>query len=525
LGYGSRIPLAPDEETVPASTGPVQISVPVTGLATGTTYHFRIVAKNSQGTSVGNDREFQTPAAVVGLHAEAATGVNRTAAHLSASFEGTGEETSYYFEYGANFNFDSRIPLAPGEETVPASTGPVQISVPVSGLKAGTYYRYRIVAENSHGTSVSNVAEFQTPPAVNAVVSGEATEITKTSATLNGSYDGATNDTPPGPLESFHYYFEWGPTESYGHTTAVPPGEDGGAHAEIVHVSAPISGLEPRGPNALPYHFRLVVTNAAGTTFGPDATFKSSPPDPPLVSDARAEGVQPTTATLVANIDTGGFSGSYLVEYGPTVKYEKSTDTRALPAGKGSQSIQVGLDRLIPGTVVHYRIVATSEFGTGTSPDLTFTTPGAPTLDLSESSAGTDSAHLTVSVVANDRPTEVRFEYGVGDSYGSTTEAIGIRPSVTPETVSADLSGLKPGTIYHFRALGTNEFGTTAAPDQVFITQAVPEGPKATGAKPAACKRGFVKHRGKCVKKRKKHSKHQKHHKRKHASHRQGRHD
>jgi hypothetical protein len=519
--YGSRIPLEPDEESVPASTGPVQVSVPVTGLATGTTFHFRVVAKNSQGTSFGNDLEFTTPAAVEDLQALAATELKRSSAQLNASFEGTGLETHYFFEYGTNFSFGSRAPLAPDEEAVPASTGPVQISAPVSGLGAGTNYQYRIVAKNSNGTSVSGIMELHTPPAVNSVETKDADKITKTSALLHGSYDGATNDTPPGPLESFHYYFEWGPTESYGHTTAPPPGVDGGAHAEIVEVSAPISGLEPSLTSSSPYHFRLVVSNATGTSYGPDRTFKTSPPDAPSVDGARAEAVQPTTATVSASIENGGFSSSYFVEYGPTVKYDHSTGTRALPAKNGGQSVHVDLDRLTPGTVVHYRVVATSEFGTGTSPDQTFTTPGPPSVDLSESSAGTDSAHLTVAVIANDRPTSVRFEYGKGESYGSTTDATEIEPSVVPQSVSVDLTGLQPGTTYHFRAVATNELGTTAAPDQVFNTQALSEPAKASEAKPPAhCKRGFVKHKGRCVKKHAKHKKHGKHGKqKKHPAH------
>ena len=42
-------------------------------------------------------------------------------------------------------------------------------------------------------------------------------------------------------------------------------------------VSASVSGLVP---NAL-YHVRLVATNAAGTTFGPDVTFTTAKPPAP----------------------------------------------------------------------------------------------------------------------------------------------------------------------------------------------------------------------------------------------------
>jgi hypothetical protein len=73
--------------------------------------------------------------------------------------------------------------------------------------------------------------------------------------------------------------------------------------------------------------------------------------------------------------------------------------------------------------------------------------------------------------------------------------------------VSAQLSGLRPGTTYRFRVVATNGVGRAADVDRVFTTApaqlAVPA-PEST-----TCKKGFVKRKGRCVKKQKR--KHRRH--------------
>ena len=65
-------------------------------------------------------------------------------------------------------------------------------------------------------------------------------------------------------------HFEVGPTAAYGlQTTSV------GARAATVGlaVTATLSGLLP----GIVYHFRLVVANRVGSSFGADATFATTP--------------------------------------------------------------------------------------------------------------------------------------------------------------------------------------------------------------------------------------------------------
>jgi hypothetical protein len=84
--------------------------------------------------------------------------------------------------------------------------------------------------------------------------------------------------TPPGTLAgtvnpnglATSYHFEYGTTTDYGQSSA---DVSAGAGADPVPASAVLGSL---GPKAL-YHYRLVATNALGTTPGGDATFATPP--------------------------------------------------------------------------------------------------------------------------------------------------------------------------------------------------------------------------------------------------------
>jgi hypothetical protein len=98
-------------------------------------------------------------------------------------------------------------------------------------------------------------AEAASPP---GAYTGEAAQLTTTSATLNGSVS-------PGN-QSTSYYFQYGTTTSYEAQTPVSPA---GGGSQSIHVSAPVSGLSVYTT----YHYRLAAVNPAGTRFGLDRTF------------------------------------------------------------------------------------------------------------------------------------------------------------------------------------------------------------------------------------------------------------
>ncbi|MFA5795145.1 MAG: fibronectin type III domain-containing protein [Candidatus Brocadiia bacterium] len=93
-------------------------------------------------------------------------------------------------------------------------------------------------------------------------------------------------------------------------------------------------------------------------------------------------------------------------------------------------------------------------------------------------------SHNTASFYGNLNPnglaTTVYFEYGTTTSYGTTTASQSAGNGTTSTSTSADITGLTPSTIYHFRMVATNSSGTSYGTDQTFNTSAQPVPPSAT---------------------------------------------
>jgi subtilisin family serine protease len=164
--YGSSVPCV----TLPgAGTSPVAVSASVEGLSENTTYHVRIVATNSGGTSHGEDQEFITaPQPPPTVTTDAASSIEQTSATLNGTVNPDGAAVSdCHFEYGTTLSYGSSLPCAP----LPGSgNGAVAVSATALSLSPGASNYYRIDATNAGGTSYGAAQAFTTPPAAPPLV-------------------------------------------------------------------------------------------------------------------------------------------------------------------------------------------------------------------------------------------------------------------------------------------------------------------------------------------------------------------
>jgi hypothetical protein len=347
--YGSKTPTT----SAGSGTANVTVSTTLTSLTPGTTYHYRLVAANSSGTSRGADGIFTTfglPVAVTGD----ATSVTISSATLNGSVDPNGRSTTWSFEYGTSTSYGSKTPTQSGG----SGTSPASVSATVSGLARGRLYHYRLVASSDAGTARGADRTFSTTGAP-AAVTNPATSITPTSARLNGTV------TPNGLSTS--WYFQYGTSTGYGSRTSSHSASSG---TNPVAVSASLSGLRA----ATIYHFRLVATNSLGTTLGGDQSFSTSVP--PIVRSGPVRDVSVSSATATGTVDPRGRSTSWWFEYGTTTSYGSRTSARSAGSGFGDRSVSASLTNLASGTTYHYRLVARNDVGMSGGADVTFTTPG-----------------------------------------------------------------------------------------------------------------------------------------------------
>ncbi len=83
------------------------------------------------------------------------------------------------------------------------------------------------------------------------------------------------------------------------------------------------------------------------------------------------------------------------------------------------------------------------------------------------------SAVVRATVNPQNSATTVSFQYGLTTSYGGSTAAQNAGSSTAPMPVSATLTGLAPGTLYHYRVVATNAVGTTNGADATITTLSV----------------------------------------------------
>lgn len=282
------------------------------------------------------------------------------------------------------------------------------------------------------------------------------------SATLNGSVN-------PEGLSLEACSFEYGTSTSYGSDAkCVQPTPLSGS--SLLAVSSGVSGI----PVNHVYHYRLTVTDEHGKNRpGVDRTFmipvlaavEDVPPSASLITRDSAQ--------LSGTIDPEQVDASYYFEYGTTESYGNVTPTLHTGVSASDTPVVQSVRELLPETTYHYRLVANNVAGRNVGADHTFTT-GAATPPLAvtggASSVAQNVATIAGAVSTNGLPTSYGFEIGTSTDYGPRTGLGTVGAGLSDYPVSLSLTGLLPGTTYHYRLTATNVDGTSYGVDQTFTT-------------------------------------------------------
>jgi phosphodiesterase/alkaline phosphatase D-like protein len=308
--YGSQTEISQSA----APSGVVGAQAVVTGLEPNRTYDCRLAAsreiEGTPRTTHGENGSFTTRRIPPGTPNEPAIRPayeEAEAATLIARVNPENLPTTYQFQYAPNEDFQFVLNEGEGYDhaTVEVAAGEgygsMFVKTRIEGLRPGTTYRFRVVATNEAGTTYGHPQTFTTLTHGMPVLTVTASDLTQTGAVLSGTVN------PEGYATG--YTFQVGPSSGYGTQIAgqLAPG------TAPDPVSATLEGLAPDAT----YHYRLVATNAKGTTYGEDKTFTTQPAIAPTLAPAAPSAlIGPPTAPLIATpliafpTETGSSAGT-----------------------------------------------------------------------------------------------------------------------------------------------------------------------------------------------------------------------
>jgi hypothetical protein len=368
----------------------------------------------------------------------APTSVTTTTATFNGTINPNGGGGNWSFEYGP-----AHTPPLYGVNTAEtpfaAGTTTFAVSVTVGGLTPGTTYDVNLVASNGDGTSpVSNVV-FTTAGSAALVVTDPATAVTGTTATVNGTVN------PNGAPTTYDFEVSTSPALT---GATVSTTESAGSGTVPVAVSANFTGLTP----GTTYYFELVATDGVGgilsfvTTGG-------------LVVTLPATAVTGTTATLNGTVNPNGAATTYNFEISTSPSLAGATVSTTESAGSGTAPVAVSANftGMTPGTTYYFELVASD----GSGGILSFVATGGLVITLPATAVTGTTATLNGTVNPNGTSTTYDFEISTSPSLATFT------PSTTgnagngtvPVAVSANFTGLTPGTTYYFELVASDGVG------------------------------------------------------------------
>ncbi len=308
-----------------------------------------------------------------------------------------------------------------------------------------------------------------------------ATAISRTIATLHGTVSAAGG---PDASCQFQYTTDGSfQAEGFKGATSVPCAPSGPFTGTSANpVKADLSGLSI----ATTYRFRVVGTNENGANPGLALSFETT--GPVSLATGTASNITPAGATLNGTINPEGVElDECFFEFGETESYGQTVPCVESPAAVGNGAavvpVHANVSGLTPNTLYHFRVAARNSLGENKGVDSSFFSSGPPRIK-GESFYGVTVTEATVTGLINPsgEATSYVVEYVSDEEYESSEydnatsvplggEAIGASTDYTEATQL--LTGLTPGTTYHFRLVATNAAGPPVQGPGTFFTTLV----------------------------------------------------
>ncbi len=364
-----------------------------------------------------------------------ATAVAASSAELHGTINTGGNAGAGWFEWGTTSSLGKRT----DPQVFAVGTTSVTLVTSIRDLAPHTTFYFRAVLyQGVAGAPVINgeIKTFTTAgdavpttnvPAANVVATtGDATAVTSSGATLNGSINPGSG--------SVMVWFDWGTSTSLGSRTeaqTIPGG------TTTVAVTFSLSKLQTHTV----YYFRLDAYRSGGVySLGDIKTFTTSdaPAEAPMtVTTGDASAITFNSATLNGKITAGGSPFGAWFEYGTTPSLGKRTEIHTFSDNTTSANLTQTLNDLHSNTTYYFRAVGYRRGANVLGDISTFTTRVATTRpETSEVERGeVKSGYLVITPDGSSDAPTVTFTYGT-ISQGAVQSQAGF----VPATMATDAS-------------------------------------------------------------------------------------
>jgi hypothetical protein len=511
--YGTVIP--EPSANVKLEAAPEKVAYTVTGLQPETTYHYRVVGTNSAGTADGSDQTFTTPRAWSILSSPNPSGATESvlkgvscASSTSCFGVGYDKSSSGYLEaLGENWT-GTEWKLSPmvtpsGAKSIlniEAVSCTSSSACTVVGNYANSSGASELLAERWNGTEW----KIQAVPNPNSKAYVELNGVSCVSSTSCEAVGTAVT----GVLESTNIAEIWNGTEWKIQTTPNPETEDGFLSVSCTSASACTAvglgskevlieqwngtewktqkGVSISGAYVQYLHGVSCASATACTAVGsyrekstgPYADFAESwngtawsrqtLPTPSGAKETFLEGVSCSSSTSC--IATGSYANSAGTK---TVLSEGWNGTEwavqvtSIPTGAKANGFS-------GATCIAKWCVTTGQYQNSSGTTVTLIEASGPPVAETEAATNVASTGATLNafVTPDGWATTYHLEYGLSMSYGTTIPIpdMSLTSETTAEAVKQTVTGLQPGTTYHYRVVATNGAGVTDGTDHTLST-------------------------------------------------------
>ena len=456
-----------DSTTPQAKTATGAFQANLSDLDGDTTYYFRAKADGGiYGTSYGAEATFTTSKVPPSVTTDNATAVAATSATLNGFLNSKGTATT------VNVSLDwGTTPGGPYPNSTPpqAMTNPGPFQANISGLTALTTYYFRASADGGvQGTAQGAECSLTTGSTPPSVSTGAATNITASSATLNGSLHDL------GTAATVNVSFQWGTTSGVYSDQTTPQ-----AMNVPGNFNANLTGLSD---NTTYYYRAMADGGAHGTSYGTEHAFTTSAL-PPSVTTNAATDMTTNTAFLNGNLTALGTAPvdnvSFLYGTTPGGPYPNLTPAQIKTS---TGAFQAGVTGLSPFTTYYFKAKADGgTYGTSYGAELNFITNHlSPVVGTGGATdIMTNAAILNGDLYLLGTATTVNTSFEWGTTPGVYSNETAPQAMTEPEAFLAQLTGLTPNTTYYYRAKGDGDIhGIGYGTEHAFTTSALP--PSAT---------------------------------------------